>query len=490
MSSGQSLKGAISPGEFRINKAELHLSNGEKINLADSKTGFGSLVFEEDIEQSAIMGEIIFLDTLNAANRGPITGGEVLDIEIATSTEFQDETAIIDFSKNNLIVTGLGNYTVDDHPTGAVTSLSFCTQEIVENYRSRVSQSFEGTYSDIVEEIMDKVLKSGKNLYIEPSVNKKKIVAPNVPPFEIIKMAMEEAMNDQREPTYYFYETTMGYHFRTLMDMYDSEDKAVFKYHDDQIGLASPATKNIGKNWEHAITQILSFNVMSRTNLLDNLDYGVYASKLIEHDIYNKTYQEYEYDYFDGPIETHIAPNEPIYSKKPVVNGKTLAEDKMQTYLVPTALKNIDAQTDAQHSSSYGTGSGNFPEYGFSAKNGKNWLQRRKSMRRQISDTDGATTLMLLVPGNTIINAGDCIQVNITERAGSSADQSADPLLSGTFLIKKIRHEFNNNQGLVHMMMLTVVKDSTPNEFRGQFDSGKSPSKGSFRKIESYYEAF
>ncbi len=67
---------------------------------------------------------------------------------------------------------------------------------------------------------MEKIVKSGKNLYIEPSVNKKKIVAPNVPPFEIIKMAMEEASNDQQEPTYYFYETTMGYHFRTLMDMY------------------------------------------------------------------------------------------------------------------------------------------------------------------------------------------------------------------------------------------------------------------------------
>ncbi|MEC8882319.1 MAG: hypothetical protein VX737_03470 [Pseudomonadota bacterium] len=483
--------GVIDPGEFRIEGANLYLSNGQTVNLLDPNTGFMSLVLEEDIEEAAIMGTLQFFDPRNVANRGPITGGEVIDMKIATSSEFSDESSIIDFSKNNLIVTGLGSYQADAHPSGAITSVTFCTQEIVENYRTRVSQSFEGTYTDIVEEIMEKVIKSGKNLYIEPSVNKKKIVAPNVPPFEVIRMAMEEAMNDQQEPTYYFYETTMGYHFRTLMDMYEKEDKAVLDYHDDFIGLASPATKEIKDNWIHAIKQILSFQVLSRSNLLANLDHGVYASKLIEHDIYNKTYQEYEYDYFDGPIETHIAPNEFIYSKKPIVNGNTLTKDKMQTYLVPTALKNIEAQTDAHHSSSFGTGSGNFPQYGFSAKNGKNWVQRRNSMRSQIADKDGATTMRLVVHGNTIINAGDVININISERQPViTGEANPDPVLSGAFLIKNIRHNFSVNDGLSHSMTLTVIKDSMPSDYRGQFDSGKSPSKGSFRKIESYYEAF
>jgi hypothetical protein len=485
------MAGVIDPGEFKVEGAKIHLSNGETVNLTDPNTGILSLILKEDIEEAAIMGELVFFDPKNVANRGPITGGEVIDIKIATSSEFSDEASIIDFSRNNLIVTGLGAYTADAHPTGAVTSVTFSTQEIIENYRTRVSQSFEGTYTDIVEEIMEKVIKSGKNLYIEPSTNKKKIIAPNVPPFEVIKMAMEEAMNDQREPTYYFYETTMGYHFRTLMDMYDKEDKVVLKYHDDFLGLASPATKTITDNWIHAITQILSFQVLSRSNLLTNLDYGVYASKLIEHDIYNKTYQEYEYDYFDGDIEIHIAPNEFIYSKKPVVNGKTLAEDKMQTYLVPTALKNIEAQTDAHHSSSFGTGSGNFPEYGFSAKNGKNWVQRRNSMRRQIADIDGATTLSLTVHGNSLLNAGDVINLNISEKQPAIAnDPTPDPVLSGAFLVKSIEHQFTVSDSLSHMMKLTVIKDSMPNDYRKQFDSGKSPSKGSFRKIESYYESF
>ena len=89
-------------------------------------------------------------------------------------------------------------------------------------------------------------------------------------------MAMEEASNDQQEPTYYFYETTMGYHFRTLMDMYGKEDKSVLRYHDTQAGLVSPAAAT--QSWVNAITNIISFDVLSRTNLLSNLDYGAYAS--------------------------------------------------------------------------------------------------------------------------------------------------------------------------------------------------------------------
>jgi hypothetical protein len=487
-------KPPIDPGEFRIEKAEIHLASGQVVKLADPKTGFLTLVFTEDIEEAAIQGELIFIDTVNVANRGPITGGEVIDLKIATSSQFSDESAVIDFSKNNLIVTGLGNYTADNHPTGAATSITFCTQEIVENYRTRVSQSFEGTYSDIVEEVMEKIVKSGKNLYIEPSVNKKKIVAPNVPPFEIIKMAMEEASNDQQEPTYYFYETTMGYHFRTLMDMYGKEDKSVLRYHDTQAGLVSPAAAT--QSWVNAITNIISFDVLSRTNLLSNLDYGAYASKLIEHDIYNKTYYEYEYDYFAKEnLQVRMSAKstmgetegQPIYTNKAVVNGKTLSEDKMQTYLVPTSLKNVDQQTDAQHSSSFGTGAGNFPQYGFTGKNGKEWVQRRNSMRKQIRDKEGATTLKLTVHGNSLINAGDVINLNITERHGHADGANLDPVLSGPFLIKSIRHEFNITGGLSHMMELTVIRDGFPFKIPA---AGKSPSKGSFRKIESYYEAF
>ena len=120
----------IDPGEFRIEKAEIHLANGQVVNLAEPSTGFLTLTFIEDIEEAAIQGELIFIDTVNVANRGPITGGEVIDLKIATSSEFSDESTVIDFSKNNLIVTGLGNYTADDHPTNAATSITFAHKKL------------------------------------------------------------------------------------------------------------------------------------------------------------------------------------------------------------------------------------------------------------------------------------------------------------------------------------------------------------------------
>jgi hypothetical protein len=485
--------GPIFPGEFEVEKAELHLSSGDKVNLADPNTALLTFTFTEDIEESAIQGELIFLDSVSAASRGPIVGGEVIDMKIRTSSEFRTDDVVMDFSKNNLIVTGLGKYETSGHETIGSTSVTFCSQEIVENYRTRVSQSFEGTYSDIVEEIMEKIIKSGKNLYIEPSVGKKKIVTPNIPPFDVISLAMEEATNDQLEPTYYFYETTMGYHFRTLMDMYDPDNsmgKRVFKYRDAPHGLRTPSSGT--QNWLQAIGTILDYDILPRTNLLNNLDYGTYSSKLIEHDIYNKTYYEYEYDYFEKEnlqirMSTQEGEGEPIYSQKQVVNGKTLSEDKMETFLVPTSLKKLDAQSDAQHSSTFGTSAGNFPEYGFVGKNGKDWVQRRNSMRTQISDGEGATCLRLIVHGNTLVNAGDVIELDITERHMAGAPANPDPVLSGPFLVKSVRHEINISGRTSHMMELIVIRDGFPFKIPA---AGKSPSKGSFRKIESYYESF
>ena len=108
-------------------------------------------------------------------------------------------------------------------------------------------------------------------------------------------------------------------------------------------------------------------------------------------------------------------------------------------------------------------------------------------MRKQIRDTEGATTLRLRVHGNSLINAGDVIHLNITEKHAHSDGTNPDPVLSGPFLIKTLRHEFNITGGLSHMMEITVIRDGFPFKIPA---AGKSPSKGSFRKIESYYEAF
>ena len=119
----------IFPGEFEVELGELHLSNGEIISFADSNTGLLTFTFTEDIEESAIEGELIFIDSVNAANRGPIVGGEIIDLKIRTSSEFRTDDAIMDFSKNNLIVTGLGNYSASTHETVGATSVTFSSQQ-------------------------------------------------------------------------------------------------------------------------------------------------------------------------------------------------------------------------------------------------------------------------------------------------------------------------------------------------------------------------
>ena len=127
----------------------------------------------------------------------------------------------MDFTENVFHIYRVGTRIHSGEKTEALT-LFFTTSESMKNFRTRVSRTLEGTYSDIVQKVMTDHLDCKKTLYIEPSAGVKKIVSPNLRPFDIIRMATREAISSEdSSPTFLFYETLDGgYHFRSLDSLY------------------------------------------------------------------------------------------------------------------------------------------------------------------------------------------------------------------------------------------------------------------------------
>ena len=495
--------GQFKPGEFVLEVCKINLVNGQEIDLTQGDATVLGIKFTEDIQQTSILGQLSFADTVNIKSRGPIVGQETLDLKIKTGKNWNSEDAMIDFTKNQLMVSSI-EASVNVRETVGATVINFCSQELMENYRRRLSQSFTGLYSDIVEKILKKFIKSGKNLYIEPTIGKKKIIAPNVTPFELIEMAMNEAVNDNEEPTYYFFETTMGYHFRTLESMYADKAKPMMKY----IETTKPGgyVKKGGVfNWLEAISTMKGHRIMNMSDGVVNYDEGMYASKLIVHDIFNKTYNEYEYDYLNPkkieqkmPATNRGGLGEPVYSESPInSSGDTITKHKEKTFLVPSSISKKKADTgmgygevnyDAHHSSTVGTGSGSFPEYNFITKNAANSVQRRVGVNRLFSSAGGGPSVEIDAHGNTLINAGDMIDLAITHRAQQEQGGGLTPDLvyGGPFLIRKIEHTFTVNPNY-HGMKIWAMKDSMPKKLPSK---GKPPKKGSGRVIKDYYDGF
>ncbi len=179
-----------SGGEFDIVQCDLVLTSGKVVGLKASVIG---LTIFEGLDSLTISGTITIQDTFNLASFGPIIGQEYLRLKISTPNLSGGENTI-DFSSNPFVVTSVDDRVEIGNGVQA-TTMAFCSRELMINQRVRVRRNLVGSYSDIVKTMVEKDLDSGKELYIEPSGDKKKIIGPNNTPFDIVRMSMKKAVS-------------------------------------------------------------------------------------------------------------------------------------------------------------------------------------------------------------------------------------------------------------------------------------------------------
>ena len=178
----------------------------------------------------------------------------------------------------------------------SVYVLTFTSAELTKNQRTRVNGSLTGTYSDIVRQMMNRV-DCQKTIFIEPTRGVKRIVAPNVSPFTVIETILNSAssvISENSSPSYLFFETIKGYHFRSLASLYAQPiSQSYTKY------IAGAQVDKGIINIEKELGSIIDYEIVNNNNKLWNYTTGVLASRLIVHNIYSKSFKEYTYNYFD-----------------------------------------------------------------------------------------------------------------------------------------------------------------------------------------------
>ena len=187
-----------SGGEFDILQCDLVLTTGKVVGLKASIMG---LSIFEGINQLTVTGTMTIQDAFNLASFGPIIGQEYLRLKIATPNLTGGENTI-DYSSNPLLITAVNNREEIGNGVQA-TTMSFCSREFVINQRTRVRRTLVGSYSDIVRTMVETDLDSDKELYSEPSADNKKIVAPNVKPFDIISFTPFSVLVPARVLSYF-----------------------------------------------------------------------------------------------------------------------------------------------------------------------------------------------------------------------------------------------------------------------------------------------
>ena len=476
-------EGLTAAGNFKIDDARILTSTGLEVNILPSLI---AITLYESTDLMSMSGNILMQDSANIANIGPIIGQEYLFLKIRTPT-FKDETSIIDYTQNVFVINSLqARADVGNSVQGYL--LNFVSSELIRNQRTKVNQVLRGSYASIVENLLVNYIRTKKNIYTEPTTGNKKIITPNVKPFTLITKAMKESISIVNSNTsYMFFENTKGFHFRSLASMYAQKPQLAYT--------TSISGSKVGKGGVIDVfadlQTILSYKILNNSDSLKNYTLGVFGSKLIVHDIFNKIYTTHTYNYLDNfDKESHIVGTNPltkskldypIYSATPVEKENRISDFPARTFVVPTSLKDTNSFLDASFTTSNNL-------YPFVGNISHMWLQKTISQRNQINE---GFLIDILVHGNTMINAGDVVELSLPYKASikTTKNEKEDKFYKGAFFIKQITHQFDISDD-THTMNLLLAKDSLEEEILSSPENFEPESKvqpSIYNKIDDFY---
>jgi hypothetical protein len=458
------------PGAFEL--SDVILISYQSFDGSDTpkRLSIRSLVQEisiyESLDGKFLSGDMTLLDATNAIQTLPITGFE--RVEFFFRTPGTDKG--FDFSVatgHPMFVYALKNRS-GANPRSQIYTLKFISLEAIRNHQTRVSQAFTGNIDQMITDICYNYLKTKKDLIIEDTKSNHKFVIPRLKPTMAIENLRKNAQSLHYENSgFLFFENGDGFNFKSYEGLFCKKDGSPrpVKAH------YSPKIKNIGEDPVYALQSVESFKILQQFDTLNNTANGVYASRLITHDLYNKTFSESDFDYNkEYSKQNHLEQDSnggkrsdngilPLFNFD---NGETFGNKN-------EGILYYQSETSKVHDT-------------HELPDSKNILQKR------VSQHIAANSLMIeiVAPGTTELRVGDIVNFTLPKYAPNSKNDTKDndKYLSGRYLISAARHHVSTLNKR-HTLALELIKDSfnvsLPQEITELFTNNEAQDGGPYR---------
>jgi hypothetical protein len=326
--------------------------------------------------------------------------------------------------------------------------LSLVSPESLNDTRTKISESFTGTYSDIVKTIFKEHLSSKRNLWLEETKNFNRMIIPNKSPVQAINMISSfSTAVKEGNASFLLFQTTKSYQWRSFGDMiwYNNISPQGIDIKVEKEKLSLTSSSNTDK-----MLRAIDFKVETDVNIIQHTAIGTYGSTLVSHNIHAKTYDISTWNYHEQfkkidaitKIAEHpITPDGPIDEDRNNLSGFYDSEVNM-----------ISTSREKQYTSDPYKGTFQPLDYSGTV------LQRKSEL--------AASTMLradLTIAGMSGIQAGDIITMNINKADSvSGIDPSVeikkDAKLSGPWMIESVAHRI---KGLKYFCVLKIARDST-----------------------------
>lgn len=397
-----------------------------KYGSYDIRAIFSELNIFDNLLQPCVSGNIVIVDSLGLNHIFKFDGTEFLKIE---ASKKQDDLKI----KKVFRI-----YKESDRRNNNMNSetyvLHFVSDEFVFSQQQTINKYYTGTYSEIVQLILEEKLGVTVNNYtVEQSSGIREIVVPNLKPMDAMIWCSKRALNKFNMPNFMFFENFYGYNFVSLSTLKNQNPVMTVFFEPKNI------TNSVGREFFGA----RDLETITQFDYLDNLMSGVYSGTFIGFDPLTRIIVEQPVSFDDifkdnnlnktanlpKDINSENLLNTQMIGSKRVVYPTHIARSNT-SYVLDNDKKSLNLKET--------------PEY-FS-------LQRRAILKHLYSQR-----IKIALPGNFALTSG--VTLNISKQKSSYYDEkeNVDDSLFGKYLVVAVRHILGNNK---HETILELVTDS------------------------------
>lgn len=416
-----------------VTKCDIISSDGKHINdlFEDPWNGItlneSMGLLEEDPQ--FVSGEIFLKDEVDIFNRMKLVGDEAVVLEFKTPgkkpIKFTGRVYSVDVFRG-----------IDTEFSGI--AVKFCSPEKIVSEQLKFNRSYRNVlYSDMIKDLFSQLNDiSKKKIYVEPTKNLGSMIINNQSPIYSINKAIEVSRSSKYNgANYVFYESVDGIFkcssLEKMIDPSEEKNKKPFKY--------VLETTTGEKNDVRKLAAIRSFRVLKMPNMVEDISSGMYGSTVVSNDLMKRKVSYSNFDYVDS------------YDKYKSVNYNEIMKGGQQTKTALTNNENFRSSSFVhfipKNYKSFDT------EINFNDERSDLSLIRRSQMR-QINSVQ----LQVVVSGDSERRVGDVVDLVIP--SVESQSDKLDELLSGRYLVSKIKHMVSSGTSQGYTTVMRVVKDS------------------------------
>jgi hypothetical protein len=413
--------------QFKVKQISIMSKGG----LVDISALYDEINIYDSLFMPMMTGNILITDAIGLSNALNFDGSEVILFDIEKSSNF------LSFRKSFRIYKQTDRKNVNQSTEKYI--LHFVADEFVFSLQQKVNQSYQSTYSDIVQKILTSYLKLETNQrgLIENSFGVRKVVIPNLSPIEAIEWCAKRSLDNKNAPSFVFFSNIFGYNYVSLSSLLNKD--SILKINFDP--------KNLSKN--DALSEMSnarSYEMILQNDSIDKIRSGVNAGKFIGFDPITRSFGEKNVtfdDHYNSIEHSNRNPNRTEIFNKDNSTNLTSTDSRKVLSIFGTNRKNSNyiKKYDADSISK--------------VENYENFIFQRKAIFKNLI----AKRMKVVMPGNFQLTSGFNVDVLTSGFNRKTKESQNDEVsLNGKYLIVAARHTITNNK---HETLIEIATDST-----------------------------